>query len=192
MNKELFIDFYNQYYERTLRILCKKFGNINTAEDKTQEIFTDIYKNSPDNPKAYLWACIRHAREESHELYIENSELDFRTRIENELSVDFKECWDKIKRMEFLGSDTCALEIFFCYIEEDSKKSEIAQRFNLDFKTLSARVSELKKRIIIAIDLLQGDSLEKIIEQRELNLSPQKITKIYQQIEKWLKENSDE
>ncbi|WP_372364803.1 RNA polymerase sigma factor [Candidatus Uabimicrobium sp. HlEnr_7] len=192
MNEESFTHFLNSYYERTVRILANKLGDIASAEDKAQEIFTNIYNNSPQNPKAYLWTCIRNARNKNREILIGNADLDFRERVEKELSVDFQEYWDKIKKMEFLGSETCGLTIFFCYIEENSKKSEVAKQFNLDPKTLSTRIAEIKKRIAIAIYLLQGESLQEIFDYRKINLPQQKITEIYHQIKQWLGENKDE
>ena len=190
MDREEFINFYNKYYERTLRILYRKLGDVVVAEDKAQEIFTSIYQKSPANPKAYLHTCIKNVRHQYREAFIENAQLDLRQRVEKELSVDFKDYWDKIKKMEFLGHETCTLSIFFCYIEENSKKHEVAQQFGLDPKTLSARIAEVKKRVIIAIYLLQGESLEYIVKQ--INLPQQKIREIYQQIKRWLKEHGNE
>ena len=190
MNKNEFINFYKKYYDRTLRILYKKIGNVTVAENKAQEIFTNILEKNPDNPQGYLNKCIKTARNKEREVFIDGVQLDFRQHVEKELSVDFRDYWDKIKKMEFLGHETCTLTLFFQYIEKDSKKYEIAKQLALEPKALSARAAEVRKRVIIAIYLLQGESLEYIFEQ--VNLPPQKISEIYHEIKRWLKENANE
>eukprot|EP00999_Lentomonas_sp_LEN2_P002571 NODE_452_length_1485_cov_58.861561_g420_i0.p2 GENE.NODE_452_length_1485_cov_58.861561_g420_i0~~NODE_452_length_1485_cov_58.861561_g420_i0.p2 ORF type:complete len:191 (+),score=20.23 NODE_452_length_1485_cov_58.861561_g420_i0:319-891(+) len=190
MDREEFIDFYNKYYERTLRILYKKLRDLAVAEDKAQEIFTNIYQNAPNNPRGYLSTCIKNTRHQERETLMENTQLELRQHIEKELSIDFRDYWDKIKKMEFLGQETCTLAVFFCYIEQDSKKHEVAKQFALDPKALSARIAEVKKRVVIAIYLLQGEPLEYIFKQ--VNLPPQKITEIYEQTKRWLKEHGNE
>ncbi len=159
--ENIFSDFFKNHVKALRNYLIYKFGNLDQAEDATQEAFIKLWQNcanvTPEKAKSYLYTIANNtslnviAHQKVVLQYEKNNTRNDRTNENPEFLLEETQFKDKLlKAIEKLNEQQ---RITFLMHRIDGKKySEIAEELNITVKAVERRIHlaliELRKEFI--------------------------------------------
>jgi RNA polymerase sigma-70 factor (ECF subfamily) len=147
---------YNYYYHKLFRQALYYFNNPDIAQEVTADVFVAIWQarkvlDKVDNPDAYFFIALKHARAKYVERRYQNQpelftdqlpETTSGTRADSELLDE--ELQEKY-RVAFQKLPPRCAEVFRLVREEKKKYAEAAQLLNISIKTIDNQMNKAVK-----------------------------------------------
>ena len=148
-NETVFSDFFKSHCKALRNFLIYKFGNLEKAEDMTQEAFIKLWQNCADVPlekaKSYIYTIANNGslNEIAHQKVVLNYEKNFVGNDTNNENPEFQleEKQFKVKLQNAIDKLNETQRVAFLMHRIDGKKyAQIAEELGISVKAVEKRI----------------------------------------------------